>query len=109
MAEVVKKNIKKEAREEAQKEEVLLVLNTLEEEKIRQARRLNVRVTGIGEKTGSTPEKDGRELRNKLGYKEDEPPPFIKTWRAGKDPNKERASSSNFQMTSHTPPFFAKG
>lgn len=89
--EVVKKNIKKEAREEAQKEEVLIVHTTLEEEKMRQARRLNVRVTGIGEKEGSTPERDGRELCNKLGYKEEESLPFTKAWRAGKDPNKERA------------------
>lgn len=89
--EVVKKNIKKEAREEAKKEEVLIVHTTLEEEKMRQSRRLNVRVTGIGEKEGSTPERDGKELCNKLGYKEEESLPFTKAWRAGKDPNKERA------------------
>ena len=90
-AEVVKKNIKEEAREEAQKGEVLIVHTTLEEEKMRQARRLNVRVTGIGEEEGSTPERDGRELCNKLGYKEEESLPFTKAWRAGKDLTKERA------------------
>ena len=58
---------------------------------MRQARRLNVRVTGIEEEEGSTPEKDGRELCNKLGYKEEEPLPFIKAWRAGKDLTRERA------------------
>ena len=88
--EIVKKNIKREAREEAQKEEVLIVHTTLEEEKMRQAPRFNVRVTGIVEKEGFTPERDGRELCNKLGYKE-ELLPFAKAWRTGKDPNKERA------------------
>ena len=73
------------------KREVLIVRTTLEEEKMRQARRLNVRVTGIDEEEGSTPKKDGRELCNKLGYKEEEPLPFIKTWRAGKDLTRERA------------------
>ena len=89
--EVVKKNIKKEAREEAQKEEVLIVHSTLEEEKMRQARRLNVRVNGIVEKEGSTPVKDGKELCKKLGYKEEEQAPFIKAWRAGKNMTMARA------------------
>ena len=85
--EVVKKNIKKVAREEAQKDEVLIVHTTIEEEKMRQARRLNVRVTGIKEEEGSTPESDGKALCKKVGYKEEEIP-FSKVWRAGKDPKK---------------------
>ena len=85
--EVVKKNIKKEAREEAQKDEVLIVHTTIEEEKMRQARRLNVRVTGIKEQEGSTPASDGKALCAKIGYKEEEVP-FSKAWRAGKDPKK---------------------
>ncbi len=84
---VVKKNIKKEAREEAQKDEVLIVHTTIEEEKMRQARRLNVRVTGIKEQEGSTPASDGKALCAKIGYKEEEVP-FSKAWRAGKDPKK---------------------
>lgn len=88
--EVVKKNIKREAKEEAQKGELLIVHTTLEEEKMRHARRLNIRVTGIGEKRDSTPEMDGRELCTKLGYQEGESPPFTKAWRAGKDLTKKR-------------------
>ena len=62
-----------------------MVHSTLEEEKLRQARRLNVRVIDIKETQGSTPEKDGRTLCTTLGYKEDEALPFVKAWRAGKD------------------------
>ncbi|MCO5580339.1 hypothetical protein L7F22_034205 [Adiantum nelumboides] len=82
--EVVKKNIKEEAREEARKEEILMVNTTLEEEKMRQARRLNVRIMGILEKEGSTLEIDGKTLCKKLGYKEEESPPFLEAWRAAK-------------------------
>lgn len=89
--EVVKKNLKKEAKEEAQKEEAIIIHTTIEEEKMRHARRLNIRVTGIVEETRSTPENDGKMLCKKLGYKEEEPLPFSKAWRAGKDPTKKRA------------------
>ena len=89
--EIVKKNIKKEAKAEAHKEEVLMVHTTIEEEKMRQARRLNIRVTGILERDGFTPEIDGKAVSKKLGYKEDEPPPFTKAWRAGKDITRKRA------------------
>eukprot|EP00250_Pteridium_aquilinum_P020100 c24701_g2_i1 orf=107-652(+) len=67
--EVVKKNLKKEAKEEAQKDEAVIIHTTIEEEKMRHARRLNIRVTGIAEETGSTPENDGKTLCKKLGYK----------------------------------------
>ena len=85
--EVVKKNLKKEAKEEAQKDEAVIIHTTIEEEKMRHARRLNIRVTGIAEETGSTPENDGKTLRKKLGYKEEDLP-FSKAWRVGKDPKK---------------------
>ncbi|WP_447383772.1 hypothetical protein, partial [Streptococcus pneumoniae] len=55
--EVVKKNLHRETKEEVRKD---IVHSTLEEEKMRQARRLNVRVSGIPE--GPTPEEDGRAL-----------------------------------------------
>lgn len=93
--EVVKKNLK-EAKENAQKEETLIVHTTLEEEKMRNARRLNIRVTGIEEKQNLTPDADGRALCTKLGYKEDEPPPFMKAWRVGKDLTKKRPLILNF-------------
>lgn len=51
--EVVKRNIKKEAKEEAHKEEILLVHSTIEEEKMRQARRLNIRVIGAWKRRGT--------------------------------------------------------
>ncbi|KAH6555193.1 hypothetical protein KP509_1Z274900 [Ceratopteris richardii] len=92
---IVKKNIKKEAKEKAQKEEALIVHTTIEEEKMRHARRLNVRITGIEEKEGSTPESDGKTLCKILGYKE-ESPPFIKSWRTGRDPTKKRALILHF-------------
>lgn len=88
--EVVKKNLKKEVKEDAKKEELLMVHTTLEEEKMRHARRLNIRITGIDEKPTSTPDMDGRELCTKLGYKNDEPTPFAKAWRVGKDLTRKR-------------------
>ena len=86
--EVVKKNLRKEAKEEVQKD---IVHTTLEEEKMRQARRLNIRVSGIQESKDSTPEEDGRALCTKLGYKVEDPLPFTKAWRVGKDTTKTRA------------------
>ena len=41
-----------------------------------------------GEIREFTPEKDGRKLCSMLGYKEDDPLPFVKAWRVGKDPTK---------------------
>lgn len=84
--EAVKKNLHKAAKEEVQKD---IVHSALEEEKMRQARRLNVRVSGIRE--GANPEEDGRALCLKLGYKKEDPLPFTKAWRAGKDTTKARA------------------
>lgn len=89
--EVVKKNIRKEVREETQREENQIIHTTIEEEKMRHARRLNIRVTGIAETPDSTPEKDGQLLCMKLGYKEEHPLPFTKAWRAGKDSTRKRA------------------
>lgn len=78
---VVKKNLKQEVTKEvteiAHKE---VVASTLEEEKRRRARRLNIRVSGIKETT-ATPEEDGKSLCIKLGLKEEEPTPFTKAWR----------------------------
>lgn len=82
---MVKKNIRKEVREETQREEHQIIHTTIEEEKMRHARRLNIRVTGIVETPNSTPEKDGQLLCMKLGYREEDPLPFTKAWRAGKD------------------------
>ncbi len=89
--EIVRKNLRKEVKEETQIDEHLIVQSTIEEEKMRQARRLNVRVTGIEENKDATPEMDGRMLCTKLGYKAEEPLPFLKAWRAGKDLTKKRA------------------
>ncbi|MCO5590752.1 hypothetical protein L7F22_044727 [Adiantum nelumboides] len=64
--EVVKKNIKKEVREERAKEEVTRVQDTLEEEKLRHARRLNVRIIGLPE--GASPDTDAQAFCRSLGY-----------------------------------------
>lgn len=79
--EIVKKNIRKETD---------IVHTTIEEEKMRRARKLNTRVTGI-EETENSPEEDGKILCTKLGYEDVDQPPFTKAWRAGKDTSKERA------------------
>lgn len=94
--EVVRKNLRKEAKEEVQKGEHLIIQTTIEEEKMRQARRLNIRVTGIEESRNATPEEDGKALCTKLGYKEGDPLPFAKAWRAGKDLTKKRALILHF-------------
>ena len=77
---VVKRNLKQEVTKEvteiAHKE---VVSSTLEEEKRRRARRLNIRVSGIKE-TNATPEEDGKSLCLKLGLGE-ETTPFTKAWR----------------------------
>lgn len=54
---VVKKNIKREA-----KEEVLIVHTILEEEEMRQAKRLNICVIGIAKKEGLTPKANEKTL-----------------------------------------------
>lgn len=77
--------------------EVDIVNATLTEEKMRQARKLNVRITGIKEVEGTSPEEDGTTLCKQLGYKEDEPVPFVKAWRAGKDLTRERALILQFE------------
>ena len=102
--EVVKKRLRVESKEEmtqeAQKKEQALarfrIINTLEEEKMRQARRLNIKVSGLKETPGSTPEEDGRKLCTILGYKEEDPLPFAQAWRAGKDLTRERSLILHF-------------
>ncbi|MCO5587718.1 hypothetical protein L7F22_041669 [Adiantum nelumboides] len=64
---VVRNKIKKEVKEEKQHEETLWMHATLEEKKMREARMLNVRVSGIKEEHGASSESDGRELCAKLG------------------------------------------
>ncbi|MCO5597598.1 hypothetical protein L7F22_051677 [Adiantum nelumboides] len=91
--EVVRKNLRKEVEEEAQKGEHFIIQTTIEEEKMRQARCLNVRVTGITETLTSSP--DAKDLCLKLGYKS-ESLPFAKVWRAGKDTTKKRALILHF-------------
>lgn len=84
--EVVKKNLKKEVQEDSN-----MVQSTLNEEKMRRARRLNIRVTGIPESANSTPEMDGKALCTKLGYN-NEVLPFARAWRTiPKDSTKGKA------------------
>lgn len=84
--EVVKKKMKaeviEETKEERKLEGTLLMNATIEEERMRQARKLNVRVTGLEE---TNADHDGKELCTKLGY---ENPPFVNAWWVGKDPTK---------------------
>ena len=78
---VVKKNLKQEVTKEvAEITHKEVVSSTLEEEKRRRARRLNIRVSGIKE-TNATPEEDGKSLCLKLGLGEEETAPFTKEWR----------------------------
>ena len=78
---VVKRNIKKEVKD------VNIVSTTLEEEKMWQARRLNVHVTGLEE--GASPDEDEQTLGKMLGYTETLP--ITKTWRAECDTTRKRA------------------
>ncbi|MCO5579468.1 hypothetical protein L7F22_033323 [Adiantum nelumboides] len=64
---VVCNKIKKEVKEEKQHEETLWMHATLEEKKMREARMLNVRVSGLKEEHGTSSESDGRALCAKLG------------------------------------------
>ncbi|MCO5549975.1 hypothetical protein L7F22_003452 [Adiantum nelumboides] len=75
---VVSNKIKKKVKEEKQHEETLWMHATLKEKKMREARMLNVRVSGIKEEHGASSESDGRELCAKLG---DTNTPFTKAWR----------------------------
>ncbi|MCO5587395.1 hypothetical protein L7F22_041344 [Adiantum nelumboides] len=93
--EVVRKNLRKEVKEEAKKGEHFIIQTPIEEEKMRQARRLNVRVTGITETSTSSLEEDAKDLCLKLGYKS-ESLPFAKVWRAGKATTKKRALILHF-------------
>ncbi|MCO5559743.1 hypothetical protein L7F22_013345 [Adiantum nelumboides] len=93
--EVVRKNLRKEVKEEAKKGEHFIIQTTIEEEKMRQARRLNVRMTDITETLTSSPEEDAKDLYLKLGYKS-ESLPFAKVWRARKDTTKKRALILHF-------------
>ncbi|MCO5605021.1 hypothetical protein L7F22_059197 [Adiantum nelumboides] len=101
--EVVKKNIKKEVREKRAKEEVTRVQNTLEEEKLRHARRLNVRITGLPE--GASPDTDAQELYRSLGYTT---MPFTRVWKAGKDATRSRALILQMQSQEDRVAFFRK-
>ena len=69
---VVKRNINKELKDKN------IVYTTLEEEKMCQAWRLNVRVTKL--KEGASPNEDAQTLGKMLGY---EALPITKTWRVG--------------------------
>ncbi|MCO5610296.1 hypothetical protein L7F22_064532 [Adiantum nelumboides] len=71
---VVRKKITKEVKEEKRNEETLWMHATLKEKKMREARMLNVRVSGIKEEHGSSPESDGRTLCANLGDK------YINAW-----------------------------
>ncbi|MCO5559119.1 hypothetical protein L7F22_012711 [Adiantum nelumboides] len=101
--EVVKKNIKKEVREERAKEEVTRVQDTLEEEKLRHARRLNVRITGLPE--GASPDPDAQEFCRSLGYTTI---PFTRVWRVGKDATRSRALILQMQSQEDRVAFFRK-
>ncbi|MCO5560700.1 hypothetical protein L7F22_014317 [Adiantum nelumboides] len=101
--EVVKKNIKKEVREERAKEEVTMVQDTLEEEKLRNARRLNVRITGLPE--GASPDTDAHEFCRSLGYTT---MPFTRVWRARKDATRSRALILQMQSYEDRVAFFRK-
>ncbi|MCO5603504.1 hypothetical protein L7F22_057655 [Adiantum nelumboides] len=62
--EVVHKNLRKEAKKEAQKGEHLIIQTAIEKEKTRQARCLNVQVIGIIETTTSYPEEDAKDIQH---------------------------------------------
>ena len=94
---VVKRNIKKELKDEN------IVNTTLEEEKMRQARRLNVRVTGL--KEGASPDEDAQTLGKMLGY---ETLPITKTWRVGRDTTRKRALVLQFKDSESRIVFFKK-
>ena len=94
---VVKRNIKKELKDEN------IVNTTLEEEKMRQARRLNVRVTGL--KEGASPDEDAQTLGKMLGY---EALPITKTWRVGRDTTRKRALVLQFKDPESRIAFFKK-
>ena len=83
---VVKRNIKKELKDEN------IVNTTLEKEKMRQAQRLNVRVTGL--KEGASPDEDAQTLGKMLGY---EALPITKTWMVGRDTSRKRALVLQFK------------
>lgn len=51
-----------------------LVNATLEEERMRQVRKLNVQNTGLSEKEAKTLEEDRKKLCKIMGYAEEEPP-----------------------------------
>ncbi|KAH7431269.1 hypothetical protein KP509_08G040000 [Ceratopteris richardii] len=87
--EVVKKNLRQEAKKNHH-EEIHIVHTTIEEEQMRQARRLNVRISSLTE-TDRSPEQDGRRLCTLLGYHADEPLPFTRASRAGRDTTRSRA------------------
>ena len=94
---VVKRNIKKELKDEN------IVNTTLDEEKMRQARRLNVRVTGL--KEGASPDEDAQILGKMLGY---EALPITKTWRVGRDTTRKRALVLQFKDSESRIAFFLK-
>lgn len=68
-----------------------LINATIIEERMRRARRCNVRITGIPERDDISPEEDAKEICKKVGYPEEETPPYIGAWRAGLDRTRARA------------------
>ena len=95
---VVKLNIKKELKDEN------IVNTTLEEEKMHQARRLNVHVNGL--KEGASPDEDAQTLKKMLGYTE--ALPITKTWRVGRDTTRKRALVLQFKDLESRITFFKK-
>ena len=85
---IVKRNIKNEIIKEDH-----IVHTTLEEEKMRQGRRLNVRVVGL--KEGASPEEDAKGLGKMLGYVDTLP--ITKVWRVGRDITRKRALVLQFK------------
>lgn len=102
--EVVRKTIKQEVKEDAVREEHSRVQDTLDEERLRQARRLNIRVTGLAEK--SSPERDAEELCKQLGFGESMP--FTRAWRAGRDSSRTRALVLQMRSPQERVAFFRK-
>ena len=93
---IVKRNIKTQIKEEH------IVNTTLEEEEMRQARRLNIRVTRL--KEGASPKEDVKILGKMLGYTDDLS--INKAGRVGQDTIKKRALVLRFNDVEARVTFF---
>ena len=102
--EVVRKTIKKEVQEETVREDHSRVQETLDEERLRQARRLNIRISGLVE--GASPEADAAKICTQLGYGDQMP--FSRVWRAGKDASRTRALVLQMKSSEERVAFFRK-